>query len=395
MIDLKAILVANGAAVVLLQILLLSTRRALRHRFLDDRLFHIMVGSVMLQCMVETATYFVDGNTAPGMQTLSLLLNSTLFINNIIFVFLWPLYADFKLFGDIKRLKRIYPFVAIPAMLVILGGVVNLFVPVFFRITPENIYERTGLYFFPYLCTYFYLAYGVVLIYRYRNKVHKYLFLPAIIFMIPILLGSVLQYFFYGLSLIWIGAAIALCSLYVNVQNEVSYTDPLSGLLTRQYMNHYLDSETRRGFSGKKIAGIMLDIDQFKLINDKFGHLMGDDAIRFTGKILRRSVPPDSVAVRFAGDEFMVILQVESETEVEDAIRAIRKNTDAFNSLGQKPYELRFSVGYSLYGQPGDSIDAFLGRIDAAMYADKKARIAASEIPERRGARAAGLPRGN
>ena len=147
---------------------------------------------------------------------------------------------DYKLFADIERIKQKYPFVAIPAVLIIIGCLINFVTPVFFVVDKYNVYQRTVLYLIPYVCTYFYLAYGVVLIYSYRSKVYQYLSLPAILFMVPIIIGSMLQFFFYGYSLVWLGVSIGMISLFINVQNEASYVDVLSGLFNRQYLNNML-----------------------------------------------------------------------------------------------------------------------------------------------------------
>ncbi|NCC00752.1 MAG: diguanylate cyclase [Clostridia bacterium] len=372
LINLPAIFIANGTAIMLLIILLLSSHKNTRYGLLDDKIFYAMVACTILQCFIESAAFYIDGKILPGYHTFGVILNAILYIANICFAFMWTIYADFKVFSDRKRLRRIYPFVGIPAFLISVGSIVNLFTPVFFHITENNIYQRTGLYIIPYIFTYLYLAYGVVLIYCYRNKVKKYLFLPAIIFMVPILLGSLLQFFFYGLSLVWIGVAVALVSLYVNVQNEASCIDVLSGLYNRQYLNHYLYSESKRSNSKKMLAGILLDVDHFKHINDEFGHLVGDDAIASAGDILRNSVSEDGLATRFAGDEFVVVKLIEDEQEVIDTLQRIEENTKKFNEDAEKDYQLQFSMGYSIYDRKSDSIDTFLSRMDGAMYAEKR-----------------------
>lgn len=345
-----------------------------------------MLAMTIIQCVTESAAFFVDGNNFAGLREVSLVLNSLLYINNILFSFAWTVYADFKLFGDNQRIKKYYGFVGIPALLVTIGSIVNLFTPVFYRISEGNVYSRTELFIIPYIFTYLYLAYGVGIIYKYRKKVRKYLFLPAIIFMIPILLGSLLQFFFYGFSLVWIGVAIAIVSLYINVQNEVSYVDPLSGLFTRQYMNHYLDQEIKKQpNSGKMLAGIMMDIDNFKSINDNFGHLVGDDAILAAGQIMHKAASEGDFAVRFAGDEFVIICLADSYAYIDRIISSITDITEEYNETEKKPYKLSFSMGYSVYGGSDDSADAFLGRMDAAMYEHKRSKIEKRQLPDRRG----------
>ncbi|MGI6765743.1 MAG: GGDEF domain-containing protein [Lentihominibacter sp.] len=382
MINFPAIFIANGTAILLLSIILLSLKKPLRHGLLEEKIFYLMVIINILQCLIESSVFFLDGKI--GYHILLLLLNDLLFINNIVFAFLWTVYADHKLFTDIQRIKRIYPFVAIPALIIIIGCLINLVTPVFFVIDEYNIYHRTDLYIIPYIATYFYMAYGVILIYSYREKVHKYLFLPAIIFMIPIVIGSLLQFFFYGYSLVWLGVAVGMTSLFINVQNEASYVDILSGVFNRQYLNNMLLMYSKRWDAAGVPAGIMLDIDSFKSINDKFGHLVGDDAISVTGKILRAAVSNKGIICRYGGDEFIILMYVNNTKEIMDMIDAVETQTTLFNESEEKPYKISFSIGYSTFDINHDSIDDFLKRADASMYEEKKRKIAERIIADRR-----------
>ncbi|MGI6765894.1 MAG: GGDEF domain-containing protein [Lentihominibacter sp.] len=308
-------------------------------------------------------------------------LDTILFINSSIFAFLWVVYADYKLFTDINRIRRIYPFMAIPAILIIIGCLINLVTPVFFVIDEYNVYQRTVFSFIPYVVTYFYVVHGVLLIYSYRNKVDKYLFLPAILFMTPIMVGSLLQFIFYGYSFMWLGVAIGLTLLFVNVQNEASYVDMLSGLFNRQYLNKLL---LHINNTAGVPAGIMLDIDSFKNINDKFGHIAGDDAIAAAGKILRTAVGEKGTIFRYGGDEFIILMHINSQKEIEEMIEAVKTQATLFNESEDRPYKISFSIGYSIYEIKHDSIDDFLKKMDASMYEDKKRKISEGTIPDRR-----------
>jgi len=311
-------------------------------------------------------------------------LNAILFIANIVFAFFWTIYVDYKLFTDINRIKRIYPFVAIPAVIIIIGCLINLVTPVFFVVDSNNIYQRTDLYIIPYAVTYLYLAYGVILIYSYRKKVHKYLFLPAIMFMIPILIGSLLQFFFYGYSLVWLGVSLGMIYLYINVQNEASYVDMLSGLFNRQYLGNLLLMYSKRKDTASLTAGIMLDIDSFKSINDRFGHSVGDDAISTVGKMLHKAVGEKGVICRYGGDEFIILMDVNSQEEIIDMIDVIKTQEIALNESGKKPYNINFSIGYGTYDSKRESIDDFLKKIDTSMYEEKRRKICEGTIPDRR-----------
>ncbi|MGI6072943.1 MAG: diguanylate cyclase domain-containing protein [Lachnospiraceae bacterium] len=374
----------------MLLIILFNSKKPLHHGLLNEKTYYMMVALNILQCLIESAVFFMDGKTAYGYHTLLIVLNAILFINNIIFAFLWTIYADFKLFADMKRIKRVYPFMAIPAMLIIIGCLVNLITPVFFAIDAYNIYKRTALFIIPYIVTYSYMAYGVILIYLYRKKVYKYLFLPAILFMIPIIIGSLLQFFFYGYSLIWLGVSIGMVLLFINLQNESSYVDVQSGLFNRHYLNNLLSTHGKRGESAGVLAGIMLDIDNLKNINDNLGHLVGDDVISTAGRILRTSVCDKGVVCdkktlfRYGGDEFIILMYINSRKEITDTIDMIKQQAALFNESEKKPYEISFSIGYGTHEKEHESIDDFLKKIDTAMYEDKKRKIDEKIIPDRR-----------
>jgi hypothetical protein len=155
MINYPAIYIANGAAVMLLSLILLSSKRPSITRLFDERLFYGMVIFNIIQCCIETVVFILDGNMAYGSHTLLIVLNAALYINDIIFAFLWVIYADYKLFGDMRRIRRIYPYVGIPAILVLICCIINFVTPVFFTINEYNVYQRTGLYIIPFAVTFF------------------------------------------------------------------------------------------------------------------------------------------------------------------------------------------------------------------------------------------------
>ncbi len=384
MINFPAVYIANGTALMLLLVILSSLIRPLRHGLFEEKIFYTMVLFNILQCFLETAAFFIDGKMLYGYRTLSIVINCIVFINSNLFAYFWTIYVDYKLFTDMKRIKRLYPFVAIPAMLTIIGCLINLITPVFFTVDESNIYHRTVLFIIPYIVAYFYLAYGVMLSYWHRKKVHKYLFFPAILFMIPIIIGSLLQFFFYGYAFLWLGVSIGMISLFINVQNEASFVDPLSGLFNRQYLKNILIMHSNKGNTARTLAGIMLDIDGFKSINDRFGHLIGDDAIFSTGKILRTAVGDKGMLCRMGGDEFVVLIYPKSQKEIMDTIDVIETQTALFNESEQKPYKLEFSIGYSTYESKHESIDDFLRKIDDSMYEEKRRRISEGTLPDRR-----------
>jgi diguanylate cyclase (GGDEF)-like protein len=141
---------------------------------------------------------------------------------------------------------------------------------------------------------------------------------------------------------------------------------------------------SRRGSATRALAGIMLDIDDLKGINDRLGHIVGDDAISAAGKILHSAVDGKGKVCRYGGDEFIILMYINSQNEITDMIDTIKTQARLFNESEQKPYEINFSIGYSTYEIKHDSIDDFLKKVDASLYDDKKRKIRERLISDRR-----------
>ena len=373
MINLPAIFIANGLGACLMVIMLLSNHRNVRSGFLDDRLFSQMCLLALFLCLFETVTFCVDGRLFWGAIPLARISNALLFALNAVFSFLWTVYVDYKLFGDLRRLRRVYPYVAIPAGAVCVMAGVNLFANVFFAISPENVYSRMPLAVLAYIVTYGYLLFGAVMVVRYRRRrAEKYLFMPVATFLIPIFIGSILQLLFYGLALIWVTVAFGLTSLYINLQNEATLVDSLTKLYNRDYLTRYLSRAEQRYLSANALTGIMLDVNSFKQINDTYGHTEGDAVLRLVGRVLLKAVKGRGFAARYGGDEFIVILQNQTPEAVRQISDRIRRDIDASSRNRNCPYQLSISMGIHVYDQQADTIHSFLQAMDARMYAEKR-----------------------
>ena len=162
----------------------------------------------------------------------------------------------------------------------------------------------------------------------------------------------------------------------MSLQNELSYIDPLTKLYNRNYLDQMLNDISRKKRSA---GGIMIDLDYFKSINDRFGHTVGDEALIDAARIIRHSLPAKGLAIRFAGDEFIILMLTDKEQDLIQIEEKLRKALKEFNSTEQKPYQLSFSIGHSMY-QPDVSTDNFLNQMDNQMYEEKKAKHSRSSF---------------
>ena len=120
---------------------------------------------------------------------------------------------------------------------------------------------------------------------------------------------------------------------------------------------------------------LFLDLDGLKQINDGTGHAAGDQALRDTATVLRRTFRDSDILARMGGDEFAVLLIATSEQTCQRAIERLRTQIDAFNVDEDRPFRLEMSVGSATpIEEDQDDVERLLARADAAMYANKRAR---------------------
>ena len=150
--------------------------------------------------------------------------------------------------------------------------------------------------------------------------------------------------------------------------------DPLTGLMNRQAFE--LVSERRlaeRLRDGKPFALVMADLDYFKQINDRLGHLSGDRLLREVGALLQGAVRDNDLICRWGGEEFLLLLDhcgQEEALRLTDDLR-FRLMEQAFVLSGQ-PQRVTMSLGLTV-GRPGDTLQGMVDRADRALYAAKLA----------------------
>lgn len=391
MINLKsANFMGDGMGALLLLMIIFSGRRNRKGRDFTQKMFFRCVGFTGIECLIDIMSYAVDGASFAGARTLNYLSNTFLAIGLTLLCYLWTVYVRHKTgITEKEGLDRTEKRLLLPVAAIAVIYIVNLFTPIVFIINEQNQYERSGWGFIAAMIvdSVFLLGssfHGAAAMRNSRN----YQFFPVFYFEIFTFSGVVLQMLFYGISLIYSFSAIALVGVYFEIQKEYSYVDPLSGAYNRQYMNVYLyalcreyqESESKR--MNTTLACLLLDVDGFKKINDTYGHLAGDQAIRDIGGILRASAPEKAVCARYGGDEFVMILEVKDIHELDEVTERIQTRRRALNATGVNPYQLHFSIGRTEYNPEEDTPDILLKRLDNLMYIEKRKRHAKRDAME-------------
>lgn len=158
---------------------------------------------------------------------------------------------------------------------------------------------------------------------------------------------------------------------------DLMHTDDLTGLYNHRYLQIALDHEVRRSQRyGLQFSLLFLDLDHFKAINDKHGHLSGSAALKEVGLLLRRCVREVDTLFRFGGDEFAAIL-VDADAKTSRIIaERIRMAIDEHTFLEeqQTPSHLTATVGFATFPLDATDQEELLDLADRAMYVGKQVR---------------------
>ena len=147
---------------------------------------------------------------------------------------------------------------------------------------------------------------------------------------------------------------------------EKSNIDQLTGLFTKQYLNEkYIQCDQ----CALRTALLFIDVDDFKIINDSYGHLVGDEVLRELALCIKSNVRGSNDAARFGGDEFVVILE---NTGAEEAYSVAERIRSCANELefsgGESVFHITLSIGLIEGAAP---LNELLEKADRAMYASK------------------------
>lgn len=184
---------------------------------------------------------------------------------------------------------------------------------------------------------------------------------------IPPLLGLTLQYFWHDW---WASApclSLTILFIYLNAQNRQITIDELTGLNNRREFDQQILKKAEL-MNGSNWGMLMLDVNDFKKINDSLGHIAGDEALWETADILRRTLGKEkSFLARYGGDEFVVIGEWPDGQAACGAITAVEDEVERFNKEAGKAYKLSFAIGYAMADE-ADSIEQLVKKADERMY---------------------------
>ena len=367
MINLTSIFGTDFAGVFLLLIILLTRGWSLPARRKESQIIFVLVIATIFYCAGDAFVSLCDGKTGRYLRELNILGNTYLYLYNLIvgvgIIYLVVNHID----QTVPKLQIVF-FVLLGTIATVLL-VLNFFYPLVFHIDSANVYHRDNFY------AIFMIAGGMLIIYGYsyyflsKLKNPSLRYFPVWQFLTPIVMAMLIQAFVYGVSLQPIGYAIAFAGLVICLQNECIYIDKLTGVYNRYELDNI--KKTLLHLKKEKVAALMLDLNGFKAINDNFSHAEGDAALIAFADILTSVVKTEGIVIRFAGDEFIIIIRRFKEDSIDRYRDLILAAVDKYNETSGKPYKLSAAIGGDIFTHTGEEDDV-IAQIDHLMYKNKK-----------------------
>ena len=169
-------------------------------------------------------------------------------------------------------------------------------------------------------------------------------------------------------------STILVLIFYIGSMKIQISTDPLTGLNNRGQLANYVAQKSNIHHENRLTIVIMLDINDFKLINDTYGHAEGDRALILVSNALKEVVRNHSIPMflaRYGGDEFILVAHPTSESEIDAIICEIRERIEARCRMEGTPYTISIGAGYDKLAGETDTFQKCMQRADEKLYEDK------------------------
>ena len=294
-------------------------------------------------------------------------------LGSICGAYCWFIYSEKKRQSKIAKSAELIRLIAVPFIIMCLFTVTTPFHKLCFSISGSQYIRGVLNVPFTVIISAFVLYSGISsVVTSFYKKFHskavmlRLLFVYTIVLIVAqimqVLIGPILPFRSLGATVIFMFITLrGMC--------ETVTIDALSNINNRFSFDHYLD---RKISNDENFWLLMLDIDNFKSINDTYGHIYGDEAIRYTASAIIRAIPHNYFAARYGGDEFAVVAPSDGESVIKTLENEIRTNLQKIIKENNCPFILDITAGYTERNEKLNNIPDIVEAADKMLYERKR-----------------------
>ena len=325
----------------------------------------------------DTLWYTMDQGAIPQNQVASIFLKTIYFLSATIESYLWFLYMGTLSGAPFLRSRQKLWLLTIPIWVHALLCLINVWTGILFWVTEDMQYSRGPLFPVQYLIIYSYLIASSMIALSRAMKPENYIDRNRLIViaLFPVLpaISGLAQLFIWRVPFNCIGFTVSMVIVYLTELGQQISQEPLTQLANRKQLMRALQQNMGEHEEDDLLCLFMIDVDQFKKINDIFGHVEGDRAILRVAEVLRNAAARlrrKATVARYGGDEFAILLVAEGEEDAA-ALQRLIDDELAEANRSEERYQLQLSMGMAKYAGENRSIRELLNDADRKLYENK------------------------
>ena len=339
-------------------------------------LFRWTVYGIMTNLALDIVWMLIDGVNLPGLILLNKLVNAVFLASGIMVGCVWYLYVLETLGYKITRKMAL--LIMSPGFLFTVLNLISMKTGWIFRVSEDNVYFRGPLFWLQtavalltLLVSFFHI---IIRLINRNNRVPRREVLELLQFYTIPVIGTLVALPYTGMPGTWTCASVSIILIYLKSQDHEIVRDSLTGLNNRKMLGQVFSDFVKQETPDAKLYMFMMDLDDFKKINDTLGHPAGDQALVAASKLFTQAVDGKRAMVaRVGGDEFMIMGFFRDDTQADAFSRDIQESFRLYNEQNKLPYHLAVSIGYSPYDQ-GCTLDEIIAKADEKLYQAKRVR---------------------
>ena len=366
----------NIFSLVLIGIILLKTRGL--SQMVAQSNFAMSIIAEMVFFVSDTLFVLVNEGVLPGGKPVMMACKEVYFLATAAMCFFWFIYFEYLRETRFVKRRRYVLYSTSILWLMVIALLANLFNHSLFYIDESGVYRRGPFFILTYILSYSYvlIAFIRVMINLKRDKeaTNKDLLIRLAFFPLFPGISGVLQFIFPRLPIACATISLTTLFLYLTWVDQLISLDPLTGLNNRKQLTHTFNNLSKNHENQDKIRLYLIDVNHFKQINDTYGHLQGDNALKIIAEALKaacKGANRGTVIARYGGDEFVILVSENNNDETIDLKERIKEKLKELSEKKSVPFELTVSVG-SACSDNGDSLKDLILKADKAMYMEKK-----------------------
>ena len=366
----------NIFSLVLIGIVLLKTMGL--SQMVAQSHFAMSIIAEMVFFVSDTLFVLVNEGILPGGKPVMMACKEVYFLATAAMCFFWFIYFEYlRETRFVKRRRYVLYSISI-LWLMVIALLANLFNHSLFYIDESGVYRRGPFFILTYILSYSYVLIAFIRVMinlkRDTEATNKDLLIRLAFFPLFPGISGVLQFIYPRLPIACAAISITTLYLYLTWVDQLISLDPLTGLNNRKQLTHTFNNLSKSHEDQDKIRLYLIDVNHFKQINDTYGHLQGDNALKIIAEALKaacKGANRGTVIARYGGDEFVILVSENNNDETIDLKERIKEKLKELSKKKSVPFELTVSVG-SACSDNGDSLKDLILKADKAMYMEKK-----------------------